>query len=264
MNSDALYRDNVPNHPELNSMNANLDMNGNSINNVNNIQGNTEELKGRIGTNGLDPDNGLPQGWVGGVHTKDVYSEATIAAGPSGGPAKALINSNGDGSFSGNVKVWGNLNSNHVTIPGGNNLQIGQQSFYGDDNNAAVRTNNTFYIQHPDGSGAPEYVNSLETETGVKIHPMDVEGGECNYNGTISAQSDGSGNLLDCINGHWSSFTHSKFTYYVPPTNNKRYDYVYNNPVTGTTSCPANTNDVPVATLWYGNYGFTQLHICFN
>jgi hypothetical protein len=43
----------------------------------------------------MHPRNGLPSGWGGGLHTFDVYAEATIAAGPSGGPPKAWLNSAG-------------------------------------------------------------------------------------------------------------------------------------------------------------------------
>jgi hypothetical protein len=50
---------------------------------------------GNIGVKGFDPNVGLPSGWGGGVHTFDLYAEATVAAGPSGGPAKAYINSGG-------------------------------------------------------------------------------------------------------------------------------------------------------------------------
>jgi hypothetical protein len=50
---------------------------------------------GAIGTVGYHPHTGIPSGWGGGLHTFDVYAEATIAAGPSGGPPKAWINSSG-------------------------------------------------------------------------------------------------------------------------------------------------------------------------
>jgi hypothetical protein len=52
-------------------------------------------VDGDLGVRGLHPRNGLPANWGGGLHTFDVYAEATIAAGPSGGPPKAWINSAG-------------------------------------------------------------------------------------------------------------------------------------------------------------------------
>uniref|UniRef100_UPI0022658670 shufflon system plasmid conjugative transfer pilus tip adhesin PilV n=3 Tax=Neokomagataea TaxID=1223423 RepID=UPI0022658670 len=98
-NTDALYRNAVPNHPELNTMNTSLNMNGNNIGNANNIGGNSETLNGAIGTNGLDPNNGIPSNWGGGVHTHDVYAEGSIGAGPRGGPPKAWLNDQGDADF---------------------------------------------------------------------------------------------------------------------------------------------------------------------
>jgi hypothetical protein len=52
-------------------------------------------VDGDLGVRGMHPRNGLPSGWGGGLHTFDVYAEATIAAGPAGGPPKAFINSGG-------------------------------------------------------------------------------------------------------------------------------------------------------------------------
>lgn len=47
------------------------------------VQGNVK-VDRNIGAHGYDPNAGLPTGWGGGVHTWDVYSEATIAAGHNG------------------------------------------------------------------------------------------------------------------------------------------------------------------------------------
>jgi hypothetical protein len=52
-------------------------------------------MTGNLGTRGMHPTTGLPSGWGGGVHTFDVYAEATVAAGPAGGPPRAWINSSG-------------------------------------------------------------------------------------------------------------------------------------------------------------------------
>ncbi|MDE1988455.1 MAG: hypothetical protein KGI39_01995, partial [Patescibacteria group bacterium] len=49
----------------------------------------------KIGTNGFSPDSGYPQGWGGGIHTFDVYSDGgTFAAGRNGNVA-ASLNSDG-------------------------------------------------------------------------------------------------------------------------------------------------------------------------
>lgn len=51
-------------------------------------------VSARIGTNGYHPETGLPPGWGGGLHTWDVYAEATIAAGRNGAVA-AYMNADG-------------------------------------------------------------------------------------------------------------------------------------------------------------------------
>ncbi len=52
-------------------------------------------MAGQLGTMGRDPIAGLPAGWGGGLHTYDVYAEATVASGQPGGPARAYINAGG-------------------------------------------------------------------------------------------------------------------------------------------------------------------------
>ena len=57
------------------------------------------ELEGAIGTYGMHPTRGLPNGWGGGVHTWDLYAEGTIGAGPAGAPGGGVpagLQSNGD------------------------------------------------------------------------------------------------------------------------------------------------------------------------
>jgi hypothetical protein len=50
-----------------------------ALNCNNNFKADAED---RIGTFGRHPSAGLPDEWGGGVHTLDVYAEATIGAGP--------------------------------------------------------------------------------------------------------------------------------------------------------------------------------------
>jgi hypothetical protein len=51
-------------------------------------------LTGTIGTNGMHPRTGLPNGWGGGLHAWDVYAEGTIATGTAGG-TRVTIGGNG-------------------------------------------------------------------------------------------------------------------------------------------------------------------------
>lgn len=61
---------------------------------------------GNLGSHGLDPDNGYPIKWSGGVHTWDVYAEGSIGAGLSGAPVPAAY-MNGAGTISGSTFCLG-------------------------------------------------------------------------------------------------------------------------------------------------------------
>lgn len=72
----------------------------------------TLKTDGQIGTYGRDPIIGLPSGWGGGVHTWDVYAEATVGCGPpgiSGDAIPAGLNSSGE--------MWGKRKSFVIDHP---------------------------------------------------------------------------------------------------------------------------------------------------
>lgn len=258
-NSDTLYRDNVPNHPELNTMNATLNMGGNNIAAASDIAAQTGHYSGNIGTNGIDP-YALPPGWGGGVNSWDVYARGTVGAGTSEG-ANAWMSNSGAGYFKTNLQVGQKVTANQVVLPSGNSLQIGGQYFYGDGSNAAVRTPGTFFLQHPDGSAADGHLATLYTEQGVRLSGTGALGGGC-VTGSITAQNDGSGALLSCVNGIWKSTTRPPIGYYVPKTSDGNDEYDVINPYTGGFSCQAGSTDMQSATLWYGSYGYSALHLC--
>lgn len=260
-NSDALYRDAVPNHPELSTMNNTLNMGGNDIANANTISGVRGRFTNNIATNSLDPNSGYPSGWAGGAHVNDLYAHGSIGAGPMNGPAAAWMNANGDAGFNHSVSVGWTLSANQIVLPQGNSLQIGNQYLYGDGNNIAMRTGGTFYLQHYDGSAADENVSTLSAEKLVHLNGTAAPGEGCNSGG-LTAQNDGSGRLLNCVNGTWQSVIRAPFGYYVPPTTNGRNNYNVVNPYTGGFSCQAGTQDMQSAVLWYGDYGFSALHLC--
>ena len=177
------------------------------------------------------------------------------------GPAAAWMNANGDAGFNHSVSVGWTLSANQIVLPQGNSLQIGNQYLYGDGNNIAMRTGGTFYLQHYDGSAADENVSTLSAEKLVHLNGTAAPGEGCNSGG-LTAQNDGSGRLLNCVNGTWQSVTRAPFGYYVPPTTNGRNNYNVANPYTGGFSCQAGTQDMQSAVLWYGDYGFSALHLC--
>ena len=98
MQSDYLYRVAVPGQPQLNTMQTNLNMGNNDINNAQNVNVNQDVTLGNpsaatggyaasdAGQLGVDEPagQGMPSGWGGGIHTWDMYANGTVAAGVNG------------------------------------------------------------------------------------------------------------------------------------------------------------------------------------
>ncbi|MFT9089620.1 MAG: shufflon system plasmid conjugative transfer pilus tip adhesin PilV [Gluconacetobacter sp.] len=215
-NSDVLYRDNVPNHPERNTMAANLNMGGNDITN-----GASASFSGRIGTSGIDP-NAVPPGWGGGLATLDVAAQGTIGAGPSGQFPASWINSSGNGHVDNHFdarQLEGGAGDPFGPWTGG--LKLGSGYIYGDASTLNLRTPGGISIQHT-GSGAAADIsqvdhvyaqNSINTNTDVYAARSVIigtaagayQGNSCAQNASIAAQADGSGVILHCENGKWTT-----------------------------------------------------------
>jgi hypothetical protein len=85
------------------------------------------QLANRLGTQGFDADSGYPDGWGGGIHTWDVYSEGSIATGRWGGIGW-VVNSSGYMWFSPTGRIdglcrwqwkgpgWGSCNPGEVLV----------------------------------------------------------------------------------------------------------------------------------------------------
>ncbi len=56
-------------------------------------------ISGRLGTAGYAPDSGYPPGWYGGIHTWDVYAEASIGVGAGGGLGVWVTHENNNGKI---------------------------------------------------------------------------------------------------------------------------------------------------------------------
>ena len=98
LQSDYLYRVAVPGQPQLNTMQTNLNMGNNNINNAQNVNVNQDVTLGNpsaatggyaasdAGQLGVDEPagQGMPSGWGGGIHTWDMYANGTVAAGVNG------------------------------------------------------------------------------------------------------------------------------------------------------------------------------------
>ncbi|QHM90092.1 shufflon system plasmid conjugative transfer pilus tip adhesin PilV [Acetobacter pasteurianus] len=98
------------------------------------------QFSGHIGTNGLDPDSGYPASWADkGLHTRDVYSEGTIAAGINGNIAASLSGTSGNLYASGTSQL--NQTVNIGTVNGSNpraNLALENGDVWVNDGNIVV------------------------------------------------------------------------------------------------------------------------------
>lgn len=157
------------------------------------------------------------------------------------------------------------LYANGAVLPAGESLYIGSGSLYGDSQNLALRpANGTVYLQNRFGGGdANLYGGQIETTKGVLYDRTDANPGYgCGPNGRLAGKYDGSGDVLACVNGTWKSITSKPINTYVPPTTNGFGGYAHPNPATGGYWCEAGTNDTFSVTLWYGDYGYSSLHLC--
>ncbi len=126
LQSDYLYRTAVPGQPQLNTMQTNLNMGNNNINNAQDVNVNNDVTLGNPGaaaggspaTNpgqlGVDEPagQGFPSGWGGGIHTWDEYANGTISTGENGYQATSIT---GFGDV-GSINVQDANNGNYVGI----------------------------------------------------------------------------------------------------------------------------------------------------
>ena len=261
-NPDYIYRDQVQGHPEFQTMNAALDMNGNNINAANDVNatrglfaggnpnggyggvqvgnawvygddtnaairtpssggvfmqhtdGSNADLtaggarfSGNIGTHGYDPENGLPEGWFGGVHSWDGYFEGTVAVGTQGSVLGFLDTSGygyvDDTMTSGNQMVT--KTRFYVQDPGCG-FQVGDVQFCGDSYNAVINAPGATYFHHGDGTNG-DIVASSALLDNVQLGTANgsaVRGNGCSPNGMIAQQASGDGTIMTCLNGLWT------------------------------------------------------------
>ncbi len=135
------------------------------------------DAQGRIGTNGINP-NDLPPGWGGGVRTWDVYAGGTVGAGPgNGAPPNAYLNS---GGYIGNQNFQVQPNGNVYT-------------------NGSVTAN---YIQS-NGTVQAQTVQAANVITPGTAYGGANQGWGCYPNGAVAANANGTGQLMTCVNGAW-------------------------------------------------------------
>lgn len=195
--NDYLYRVSVPGQPQLNQMQTNLDMGNNNINNAQNVNvnddvtlgnpgsaqgGNPAGLQGQLGVD--EPaGQGFPGGWGGGIHSWDIYANGTVGTGENGS-LNAFMN-DFDGGMGGGGQVV-------TKSPNGANYAYMQSQNGG----ASIVTNGNI---NAGGQVQANYDATLGTAGGSASL-----GGQCGPNGSIAANSNGSGQILSCVNGQWS------------------------------------------------------------
>ncbi|MHB1494143.1 MAG: shufflon system plasmid conjugative transfer pilus tip adhesin PilV [Acidithiobacillus sp.] len=250
LENNYLYRVAVPGQPQLNTMQTNLNMGANSVNNAQNVNVNQNVNAGVPGTAETgycqtdaqghcigqiaaagQSEGDLPAGWWGGIISRDVYGTGTIAAGTNN-QVSAYMNSSGQIGGQSEQLAGGNPNGQYGS------LQIGSNYYYGDSQNAAVRTPGSFYIQNQNGSGPASIAEVNNINAGGQVTAnydatLGTAGGAanvgwgCGPNGAIAANANGSGQLLVCQGGVWTINGSRSIVYQAWLGTNGFYNYQY-------------------------------------
>jgi len=149
--SNYLYRNAVPGQPQLNRMNTALDMGANDINNAGAVNAASVTATGNISA-GNGRVVARDQSGVGGSIQLVGANGQSVHVENINGTLRLMNSARTASTLS--VDQSGNLNTNSVQVPAGNNIRVGSSSYYGDGSNSAVRQSGTFYVQHYDGSRA--------------------------------------------------------------------------------------------------------------
>ncbi|MCI1374160.1 MAG: shufflon system plasmid conjugative transfer pilus tip adhesin PilV [Acetobacter sp.] len=223
-----------------------------------NVVANAGYFNSNIGTYGHDPYTGLPSGWWGGVHSQDGYFEGVFGLGTYGNTNIYMDNA-------GYARIGDRLEVQHSVrvMQLGCVFTVGKACFYGDNDNVAIRAPGTAFVQHDDGSAADLNAGNV-TATTVRLGTDNGNawpGNGCGPNGALATKNDNSGLLLVCQSGVWHA-PQAQISGYVPTTSNGFSGYNKTNSITGGYNCPAGTEDLGIETIWYGDYGYSALHLC--
>ncbi|MBU2742276.1 shufflon system plasmid conjugative transfer pilus tip adhesin PilV [Acidithiobacillus albertensis] len=224
LQSDYLYRVAVPGQPQLNTMQTNLNMGANNINNAKNVNVNQNISAGVPGTAETgycqtdaqghcigqiaaagQSESDLPAGWWGGIISRDVYGTATIAAGTNN-QVSAYMNDAGNIGANGNVVANGTVQGGYVNSTGDVNAQYNSTA-----NNAFAMDNGSWWANNAGDSSQSgnAYVGGQVTANydatlGTAGGSANVGWG-CGPNGAIAANANGSGQVLACQGGSWQA-----------------------------------------------------------
>ncbi len=193
LQSDYLYRVAVPGQPQLNTMQTNLNMGANNINNAQNVNVNQDVTLGNPsaatggyaasapGQLGVDEPagQGMPNGWGGGIHTWDMYANGTVAAGVNGSQGVSMSDMSGGYGGGGQISTTSANNANYAYMQSNNG---------GSD----VVTNGLIYSQNG-GNYAGMQASNNNTPGSPEIYT----------NGIIDAGTAFGGNDFTMFNGSW-------------------------------------------------------------
>ena len=218
LQSDYLYRVAVPGQPQLNTMQTNLNMGNNNVQNANNVQANTAQLAG-----------GQPNGQPGALQIGSNYyygdgSNAAVRTPGSfyiqnqngSGPAQIAEVSNvwGSGELQGGyINSTGDVNAQNALTAGpgsgsgggwvatyaGNSSQAGSIWASGNINTPGFYADNNGY------SGTTDtFTAGSRVILGTAFGSANIGWG-CSPNGEIAANANGSGQILACQGGTWQA-----------------------------------------------------------
>jgi hypothetical protein len=239
--NDYLYRTAVPGQPQLNTMQTNLDMGNNNINNAQNVNVNQDVTLGNPGAAqggspagfagqlGVDEQagQGFPGGWGGGIRTWDIYANGTVGTGENGS-LNAYMNDFDGNSFGGGGQVGtaspnganyaymqssnggssvvtnGTVQGGYVNSTGNVNAQYDSTA-----SNAFVMDNGSWFVNNAGDSSQTgnayvggQVVANYDARLGTANGTASQNAG-CSEYGEIAASANGNGQLLMCNGNSW-------------------------------------------------------------
>lgn len=200
LQSDYLYRVAVPGQPQLNTMQTNLNMGSNSVNNANEVNAQSETLAG-----------GQPNGQPGALQigSNYYYGDSSNAAVRTPG-SFYIQNQNGSGpaQIAEVSNVWGSgeLQGGYVNSTGDVNAQWNSGA-----TNAFAMNNGAWWANNAGDSSQSGNANVGGQVTAGYDATLGTAGGSanigwgCGPNGAIAANANGSGQVLACQGGSWQA-----------------------------------------------------------
>lgn len=196
--TDYLYRNAVPGRPEVNRMNASIDMGGNDLNNTRNVNAVEVTAADAVTANSalkLQATNGAYSGgwymadntWLRSINDKNIYTGGTVLA-----TNVQAYNQVSGASLAASGAISGASLSTSGQIYSGSSI-VSAGTIYG----AGQITGGAIYSQ-----GALTGAGRITAGEYVQINGGAAAGGGCGPNGLVGREGDGS--LLSCVNGIWT------------------------------------------------------------